>query len=141
MVYLCRERYRLELHWESIEYNSDSTAVLKGARFSGPVISNALKLEAPDYIDLDLTPQLFTLFDSYYIVRMSWDSVSYSNDGIIQLGGARLTNDALKSLHKFAAGDSIVINTEKHEEAVHAFNLLYESLVVRSDKKPYKYKG
>lgn len=140
MHYICRDRYRLNLDWDSITYQSGSVAVLSGARFSGPVLANALKLEAPDFIDLDLTPQLLTLFDSYYIVRLSWEGAEYEGDGTISLIGARLVNEHLKAVHKLERGDSIIINTEKHEEATHAYHLVYESHVVRSDKSPYDYR-
>jgi len=140
MHYLCREKYRLDLHWDSVRYHSDSVLVLEGARFSGPVLTNAVKLEAPDFIDLDITPQLLTILDSYYIVRLNWTGVEYRDDGSILLKDATLTNDFLKTLHKFDNSDHVVINTEKHEESTHAFHLVYEAQVIKANKEPHTYR-
>lgn len=139
MVILCKERYRLELHWTNLNYLDGAAAKLDGAWFEGPVLKMAQKLEAPDFIDLDLTPQHLKVLDTYYIVRLSWQGVEYKDNKIILIG-AQLQNDLLKSLHKLESGDSIVINTEKHEESLHPYNLVYESHVVRDDKKPYEYR-
>lgn len=140
MHYLCREKYRLEVHWDSLEYHSDDVVNLVNARFTGPALNDAVKLEAPDSIDLDLTPQLLTVMDSYYIIKLSWKKCKYNSDGTIGLIGATFSNDFLKTLHKLKDNDYIVVNTEKHEEATHAFHLVYESQVVKEDSKPYNFK-
>jgi len=128
----------LELRWDRIEYLNDRVAALVGAYFGGPVLGDTARIDAPDFIDLDLTPQLLTLLDSYYIIRLDWDKVEYAGEKIF-LGGARFTNNVLKELHKLQNDDYLLINTEKHEEEVHAYNLVYESQVVRADNKPYEY--
>lgn len=136
--YLCREKYRLELHWDEIIYCNDKEAVLKGAYFCGPALKDAAKIEAPDFIDLDLTPQLITVLDSYYIVRFAWKGVKYVAEKIV-LEEAVFLNAHLKSLHKFERGDSVLVNTANHEEEKHPYHLVYESQVIRGDKEPYKY--
>lgn len=137
--YLCKEKYRLELHWKRLDYRGDSSALLKGAYLCGPVLRDAAKLEASDFIDLDLTPQLLTVFDSYYIVRLSWGGVDYRSDGSVVLLAASLKSEYLKHLHKFEGGDYILIDTSKHEEETHAYHLVYESQIMRSTKEPYSY--
>jgi hypothetical protein len=134
-----REKYRLELHWKKLRYLNDETAVLEGACFRGPVLQDAVQLEAPDFIDLDLTPQMLSLLDSYYIVRLSWQGVRYEADGSILLTEAVISNTYLKTIHKLSDDDFILINTEKHEEKTHPYHLVYESQVMRADKVPHKY--
>lgn len=141
MHYLCREKYRLEVHWDKVNYHNDAVANLEGVYLSGPVLKDAVKLESPDHIDLDLTPQLLTVLNSYYLVRLSWAGVKYNPDGTITLEGAVLSNDYLKSLHKIEDKDYILINTEKHEETTHAYNLVYESQIMRADKEPHNYRS
>ncbi len=136
--YLCREKYRLELHWKSIEYSDDSSAVLKGAYLSGPALKMAQEVKAPDKIDIDLTPQHLIVLNSYYIIRLEWQLASYKDDKIF-LGAPRIVNQHLKSLHKLENSDYIVIDTEKHEESTHPYNLVYEAQVIRADKEPYRY--
>jgi len=136
--YLCREKYRLELHWGNIEYLDEESAVLKDAFFSGPALKISQKISAPDKIDLDLTPQHLVVLNSYYIVRLTWDEVEYSGMTVL-LKNAVVSNSDLKTLHKLEKDDYLVINTEKHEEKLHPYNLVYESQVIRKDKEPYTY--
>lgn len=137
---MAKESYRLELHWDTLEYHNDNIINVIGAVFRGPVLNNALKLEAPDSIEIDLTPQLLTVFDSYYIVRLDWAKCEYTADGDIKLFGATLTNKFLSSLHKFNPGDCIHIDTEKHEEKTHAFHLVYEAQIIRDSNVPYNFR-
>lgn len=138
MRFRFREKYKLELRWDELIYHDETTAVLKGAYFAGPALKIAQEIEAPDQIDLDLTPQHFHVLGSYYIVRLHWDGVGYEGSRVL-LKNARIVNQNLKSIHKLGNEDYILIDTEKHEEAVHAFNLVYDSQVMRPDKKPYRY--
>ncbi len=136
---ICKDKYRLELHWDDVLYHDEATAMLKGAYFSGPVLQTAQKINGHDTINLDLTPQHLVVLSSYYIVKLEWGKVEYSKDGRVLLGSAVLTNDDLKTLHKLEKTDFIVIDTEKHEAHTHAFHLVYDSQVVRKDRQPYIY--
>jgi len=134
-----KEKYKLELHWDEIVYHNDSSAVLKGARFQGPALKIAQKIGAPDSIDIDLTPQHFVVLDSYYIVRLQWAAVNYLSDGTVMLQEAVLSNGLLKQLHKLNNKDFIIVDTYKHEEETHPYNLVYASYVVREDGEKYNY--
>ena len=136
--YICREKYRLELHWDSIQFKGDGIANLKGAYFSGPALQIAQQIQAPDTITLDLTPQHWILYDSYYFIKLVWTAVEYQDKRVL-LNNAQFSNSQLKTLHKLEDDDYIVIDTEKHEEKSHPFHLVYESKVLRKDKEPYIY--
>ena len=138
-MYFCSDKYRLELHWDGIEYHDQETAKLKGALFSGPALKIAQKINPEDQIKMDLTPQHLVVLDSYYIVTLEWKGVEYTADGKARLIGAIIRNPELKTLHKLNGQDYIIIDTRKHEEKTHAFHLVYDSEVVRSDSTPYKY--
>ncbi len=140
-MHLCKEKYKLELRWDSIEYHDDTTARLHNARLVGPALKIASKIASPDMIKLDLTPQLLALLDTYYVIRLSWDTVDYLSNGSVTLGGAVLNNTYLKTLHKLDDSDYIAINTEQHEEENHPYQLLYESEVIRKDNEPYVYRS
>lgn len=138
--YICKDQYRLELHWKRIEYRDDSSATLHGAYFSGPVLKTAQKINGFDTINIDLTPQHLIVFNGYYIIKLDWGSVEYTASGNVLLGEAIITNDALKELHKLEDSDFLIIDTEKHEEKTHAYHLVYEAQVVRHDKQPHTYR-
>ena len=135
----CKDNYRLELHWKRIEYHNDSIIKLHDAYLSGPVLKTAKRIEDKDSINLDLTPQHLVVLKSYYIIKLEWNSVKYLPLGIVSLGGATLSNEHLKTLHKLEDKDFILIDTEKHEHTTHAAYLSYTAEVVRQDRKPYKY--
>ncbi len=134
-----QEKYRLELHWDDIIYHDNSTAMLKGAYFSGPVLKSAQKINSRDHIKLDLTPQHLVVLQSYYILKLEWGTVEYIKDGRVLLGTTVLSNENLKELHKLEKNDFIVIDTEKHEQQTHAFHLVYDSQIVRYDSQPHTY--
>lgn len=133
-----RQKYKLELHWEFIHYHNDNTAVLQEAYFTGPALKIAEKIQAPDKILLDMTPQHLVVLGTYYVVRLYWDEVNYIDDKVY-LKGARLTNTYLKELHKLCDSDYIQIDTSNHEEEKHPYHLVYESKVMRKEGTPYKY--
>lgn len=135
-----KEKYKLILKWDSVEHQADGVALLRGATLSGPALKIAQKISAPDRIRLDLTPQHILVLDSYYIVELSWQEAVYLKDGNIRLGTALLKNDHLKTLHKLENSDYLEIDTEKHEEAVHAFHFVYDTRVVRKEGSPHEYK-
>lgn len=139
MTFRCKTKYRLEVRWDSIEYLNKNTAKLINARFEGPVLKDIKKIESPDAIDLDLTPQCLIVLDSYYFINLSWASAEHTTDGKVKLTEAIIISKGLDSLHKLHDTDFIVINTEKHREEVHAFNLVYESQISKQDKTPYVY--
>ena len=47
------DRYRLELHWESVEYEQEGVCKVKGAYFSGPALIEAAEINPNDYLKLD----------------------------------------------------------------------------------------
>lgn len=136
MGFRCLDKYRLELHWSSCRLVSADTAVLSKAYFTGPVLADAQPIGAPDFIDLDLTPQHLVVLGGYYIVRLSWAGVTYADDRIF-LEGARLTNECLETVHRLGDRDYMVINTEKHEAEKHPYNLVYPAQTMRGDRAPY----
>ena len=134
-----KDKYKLELRWDSLNYQSTYSCFLNGCYFQGPALKIAAKIGAPDKITLDLTPQIAKIISSYYLVTLFWTSVEYTGDSRVNLGNARLDCLDIAEIHKFKDTDFIVINTEMHEEDKHAFNLVYPSHVVRMDNKIYDY--
>lgn len=139
MTFKCKRKYKLEIRWDAIEYLNETTAKLVNARFEGPVLKDVQKVEYPDAIDLDLTPQSILVLDSYYFINLSWQGAEHTADGTVKLTDAVLISKGLEPIHKLLDSDFIEVNTEKHREEVHAFNLVYESQVVKKDKTPYLY--
>jgi hypothetical protein len=139
MSFKCRRKYRLELKWDGVVYVNSTTARLLNARFEGPVLNDVQKVESPDSIDLDLTPQFTHMISSYYFLNLSWAEAEHTLDGKINLSDAVVISQGLDTIHKLSNDDFILINTEKHREEVHAFNLVYESQVVKKDNTPYIY--
>ena len=133
------EKFKLEVHWSKVEYLSDGTIKLCDTYLSGPAISELLKLNPADHIMLDFISQYISLLSSYYIVKLSWDGVSYTDTKIL-LDNVLMTNSNIEKLPAIKASDYIVIDTSSHEDEKHNFNINYTSYLIRSDGVKYNFK-
>lgn len=138
--FLLSERYRLELNWGKSFYERDGVCELKNAKFSGPALSIANAIQPNDHIMVDFYRQYAILVDKVYVAKLSWKEVTYNKDNTISLTECYLTHDTeLNKVPKLRDSDYIVIDTKNHEEAVHAFNLVYTSYVINEDGVLYKF--
>ena len=118
------KRYRLELRWNSVEYNTEDIAVLKGAYFCGPVFDDAEKLRDEDELILDMTTQHQIFIPDYYQATLHWKGVEYKADKVL-LKDARIRGKYINSLEPLVNTDWILIDCKYHEEKKHPFHLVY----------------
>jgi len=105
------ERYKLELHWEKVKYEQDGMCKLIGAYFSGPVLSNAEKINDNDNIKLDFFTQYLVFVKNVYVGDLSWGEVTYKDKKVI-LKDAIITHDKeLNKVPKLRDTDYLVIIT------------------------------
>lgn len=135
-----REKYKLVLSWDRIDVVDDNLAVLHGARFSGPALLEAAKLQDSDSIDIDLTSQHVDLIGTWNVVTFSWSGVNYSGDGTVVFSHATLRSPEIGKVRGFSNTDRFVINTEDHEESKHPFVFVYTAYIEGADSQPYNYK-
>lgn len=139
--FLLSERYRLELHWDKVKYETDGVCNLIDAFFSGPALSNAEQINNNDSIKLDFFKQYIIFVKNVYVGDLSWNEVVYNGDKVI-LKDAKITHDTeLNKVPKLRDTDYLVIDTSNHEMAVHAFNLLYTTYIVNEGGESYNFKG
>jgi len=117
-------KYRLELHWKSVEYAQDDVAVLKGAYFSGPVLKEAAQLREEDELMLDMTSQHQIFIPDYYQAVLRWKGVQYSGDKIL-LKEASIRGKHVNSIETLRNTDWLLIDCKEHEEKRHPFHLVY----------------
>jgi hypothetical protein len=117
-------RYRLELHWNKVEYPTGNVAVLKGAYFTGPVLKEAAKVNPNDQLMLDMTYQHMIFIPEYYQALLQWKGVEYKGDKIF-LVGATLKGKYINSVDTLGDSDFILIDCKEHEEEEHPFHLVY----------------
>ena len=135
------ERYRLELHWNKAKYERDAVCNFEGAKFSGPALSDAVRLNDQDHILIDFFSQYIYLVKSVYVAKFSWNGVEYNKDGTISLKNAILThNSELNRVPKLHDNDYIVIDTSDHESVKHQYSLVYKSYVVNGDTQLYNFR-
>ena len=118
------QKYRLELHWQSVERNKEDVAVLKGAYFCGPVLEDAEKLREEDELTLDMTMQHKVFIPDYYQAVLRWKGVSYGR-GKIFLKEAWIRGKYVNSIEVLENTDWLLIDCMEHEEKRHPFNLVY----------------
>lgn len=149
MVYLSREKYRLELRWKRIEHQSDGISRIDGAYLSGPALSLGVFIQAPDSMVLDFTPQHFKIVSSYHIARLSWTGVEMVSAAPENFGAAEriLLKNVIIATHyeneisSLSNKDYIIIDTSKHDDSKMSIEtkrgiefrmpLVYESYIVK----------
>ena len=141
--FLLSERYRLEVHWDDTVYDKEGECRLVGAYFTGPVLSNAEKINDNDFILLDFYNQYIVLTKGIYVAKLLWDSVTYteSSKKVLLLGAKIIHDTELNRVPKLKASDFLVINTSDHEAEVHAFNPVYKTYVINEANDLYNFNG
>jgi hypothetical protein len=135
------EMFTLEIKWDKVVYESDEHCELIDAYFTGPALSVAQKIEGDQHIMLDFREQYPIITKNYYVAKFSWKNVTYNKDNTIGLSNAYLSHvkDTYK-VPRLKGSDYIVIDTENHQEHVHAFNLVYRSFVVNGNFEMYNFR-
>ncbi len=128
------DKYRLELHWDSVEYNKEDVAVLKGAFFSGPVLKDAEKLREEDKLTIDMTTQHMVFIPDYYQADLHWKGVLYKGNQIF-LKEAWIRGKHINSVETLEDTDWLLIDCREHEEERHPFHLVYWAEVCKENKE------
>ena len=129
-------KYRLELSWDAVEYNEEDRAVLTGAYFAGPVLSDAARINDDDQLILDLTKQhvILAAMDDYYQAVLKWKGVDYKDDKVL-LKECWVKGKYVNSLEKLENDDWILIDCREHEEENHPFLLVYWAEIYKKEKE------
>jgi hypothetical protein len=134
------ERYKLELHWDRAIYDNPGICRLDKAYFSGPALSEALKLNDSDYIMLDFFAQYIILVKDVYVAKFSWSGVKYRDNGNISMSNTYITHDTeLNRVPKLKDSDYLVIDTKGHDVEDHPYNLVYKTYVVNETTNLYRF--
>jgi hypothetical protein len=129
-------KYRLELHWDSVEYAEDDRAVFKGAYFTGPVLSDAAQINDDDELILDITKQhvILAAMEDFYQAVLKWKGVDYKDDKVF-LKECWVKGKYVNSLEKLENDDWILIDCREHEEENHPFLLVYWAEIYKKEKE------
>ena len=127
-------KYRLELHWDTIEYNRDDVAVLKGAYFEGPVLQEAAQLNEEDSLIMDMTSQHMIFIPDYYQATLSWKGIDYKEDRIY-FKEAYIKGKYVNSIETLKDTDWVLMDCKEHEMATHVFHLVYWAEVHNSEQE------
>jgi len=136
---LCKEKYKLFLSWEKIEYKNDFEALVIAPKFFGPAIKIAVKIGDNDKIDLDITSQHILLLGYWDIITFSWNKVIKQDTKEAIMDYGMFSSPEMTKVRLFDNYDLLIIDTENHEEKVHANNFVYKTIVAKKDKHPYEY--
>lgn len=140
MEFHLSERYRLELHWKKVNYESDGFCRIDGAYFYGPALKQAMRVNENDYIMLDFCSQYSLIVTNVYVAKLSWKEVTYDNEKIL-LKNVLLNYDIdYTKIPTLKNSDYLAIDTSNHELAVHALNLLYKSYIIDREHRLYNFR-
>jgi hypothetical protein len=140
MLFTLDYKYRLEVHWTSVEY-IEGECRLKDAYFTGPVLKLAEQIQPNDFIMLDFYKQYFIVVENVYIAKLSWEQIKYK-DNKIYLNNCKLTHDTeINKAPKLKAIDYMVIDCKNHEEETHSFFPNYKTHIINLDTQVYTYES
>lgn len=139
-TFLLSEKYRLEIHWKSVEYIDGGLFKIKGCYLSGPVLTNAVELQPNDNIVLDFCEQYSAIVTAIYTAKFSWSEVVYKENKIYLEDTFLHYYIDVKDIPMMKNNDYLVIDTSNHEMQTHAFNILYKTYVVDKDNKLYNFR-
>jgi hypothetical protein len=142
MGFLLSEKYRLEIHWDSVEKDKDyGVLYFRGAYFSGPALNAADKINGKDEIKLDFCSQYTILVKNVYIATFAWEGVTYK-DKKIYLNKAVLSYDRdVEGIPTLKNNDYIVIDTRNHENEKHYYNMFYPAFAVNKENEMYNFRS
>ncbi len=127
-------KYRLELHWDTVEYPEDEVAVLKEAYFTGLVLKEAAQIQGDDQLMLDMTQQHQIFIPDYYQAVLKWKGVEYKGDKVF-LKAATIKGKHVNSVETLNDTDFILIDCQQHEQEKHPFHLVYWAEVCKETKE------
>jgi len=140
MEFFISEKFRLEVHWDKVNYLNDMEVILEGCYFCGPVLSEVVEIQQEDFIRLDFINQYVVFVNHYYIANLSWEGARRTEDKIF-LDNVVLKNKYLNSVPKLENDDYIVIDTINHENEKHSYNLVYISYLINKDGEHYNFRS
>jgi len=141
MGFILSERYRLEIHWDSVEKDSEyGILIFRNAYFSGPALNIADKINDKDEIRLDFCSQYTILVKNVYTATFAWEGVTYK-DKKIYLNKAVMTYDKdIENIPVLKNDDYIVIDTRNHENEKHYVNMFYTAIAVNKENEMYNFR-
>ena len=158
--FLISEKYRLEIHWDSVRYLDDGTVKLIGCYFTGPVLKDAAKLSDKDHMSLDFGSQYITFVGNYFIADFKWEGVRYIEDkNQISFSAASLSSRYPENIPVLTDNDYLVIDALDHDvermsveketgdrkSSIRTTNmsvpLSYKTYLLREDGQLYNFKG
>lgn len=139
--FLSAERFKLEVRWEKVLRPKSGEMHLIGAYFTGPVLTQAEKINSDDHIQIDFCSQFAVLVSNVFIAKFSWGEVIYGKDNKVYLKNAIVTYDPLiAAIPNLENADYLVIDTKNHENEKHLYNMLYKAYTVDKNDKRYDYR-
>ena len=80
--FMISEKFRLEVHWEKVNYGREDRAIIEGCYLSGPVLKEIEQLNDEDFIKLDFANQYIVFVKNYYIMKFSWAGIKHTTENI-----------------------------------------------------------
>lgn len=135
------DKFVLKLKWKAVVYERPNVCKIEGAYFSGPVLQIAQKVNSNDSMSLDVFSQYIHLVQAAYVVKLKWGEAVYSDDGkSIKLNDCFISHESeLNKVPVLKNSDWFMIDTSKHTADIHAYNFVYTTYVMNSEKDLYRF--
>ena len=139
--FLLSERFKLEIKWDDVIYEQPGVCRFINARFSGPALQIAQKINDIDHILLDFYSQYIVLVKGVFVAKFDWSGLEYTEtERVIYLKNATLSHPTeLNNVPILKRTDYFVVDTSDHTPAKHGQNLVYKTYLINQDNSLYRF--
>lgn len=139
-TFLLGEKYRLDISWDKAIYDQPGVCRLIGAKFTGPVLNFAEKIQPNDQMLIDFYKQYYVQAKNVYIATFKWGTVNYKGNNIVLLDDCFLIHSTeLNRVPVLKSSDTIVVDTKGHDRETHSYFLTYNAYVLSKDNQVYNF--
>lgn len=133
---------QLWVRWKDVDKPGNGIVKLKSAEFFGPVLSDCENIEESGFINIDLTRHLLLITPSPYIIKLSWNKLTYQDTSVAKLEEILLHDGNLGFLSKLKKNDLILLDCTDHtteNESRGFYKAAFEGMIYNEDLEPYTF--
>jgi hypothetical protein len=114
-----------DISWDNFFIQDKLTSELINARFKGPGIAQAYKLQESDRIRLDLTKQYSKVLPSFFIIELEWVGIHYKKEDTISLRRVYIKDIPISISKDIRDTDFMRVYLVGHDDTNHRRHLVY----------------
>jgi hypothetical protein len=114
-----------DVSWDNFFIQDKVTSELVNARFKGPGIAQAYRLQESDKICLDLTRQYSKILPNFFILELEWTGIQYKKEDTVVLRKVLIRDIPISISKDIRDTDYMRVYLTGHDDKNHRRHLVY----------------